>query len=270
MSDTDFQAVIDAARQGVPPIPVSPGALLHVQDGSTVSLESYLQAPVRKRGIVNVFDAASFNQVLRDNSDAGNAVVYIDRDVNAPRIEAVLNDCGKAGPGWRDFRAVLSFRPTSQWLKWKAIDGKLLAQADFAEFIEDNLVDVAEPVGGALLEIVTYLEATRTVDFKSAIRLSSGAIQFHNSESIDAKVSTGKVEVPEMFTLGIAPFLGSAPYSIPARFRYRLKEGKLVMGLKLQRVEDLMQKLIEDVVSQIDAGTDAAIVEGKAPEVVRA
>lgn len=270
MDENDMQSVIAAAREGVAPVLQTPGNLVFSpQTRDFVSLEAFLPAPTRKRGTVTVYDAASLNMVIADNSDAGNVVIYLDRDLNNPRIVAVLNDCGANGPGWRDFRAEIAFRQTPQWQKWKAIDGKMMPQASFAEFIEENLSDIADPPGASMLEIVTYLEATRTVNFKSAVRLSNGAIQLHNAEDIDAKVGSGRIEVPETFTLGLRPFLGTEPYSIPARFRFRIQDGKLHLGFKLQRVEDLMQQLIDDVVAKIERGANVSIIEGKAPEVVR-
>jgi uncharacterized protein YfdQ (DUF2303 family) len=266
---SDMQAVIDAARDGVKPFEVAPGALFFTKDGLVVDLEKHSVTPHRKRGMTTVFDAASFNMVLADNADAGNTVIYLDRDLTTPRIVAVMNDHGKSGAGWRDFRAEIAFRQTPQWAKWRGIDGKMFSQKEFAEFVEDNLADIATPAGGIMLEIVTYLEATKTVNFKSAVRLSSGAIQFQNAEDIDAKVGTGKIEVPETFSLGLSPFLGLPLYNVPARFRYRLNDGKLTMGLKLQRVEDLMAQVINDVVEKIEKGTNVSVVEGKAPEAVR-
>jgi uncharacterized protein YfdQ (DUF2303 family) len=103
------------------------------------------------------------------------------------------------------------------------------------------------------------------VDFKSGLRLSSGAIQFQNLESIDAKVGAASIAIPEQFTLGIAPMFGAPSYSIPVRFRYRLQEGKLTLGVKLQRIESLMETLIEDVVAKIERGANISVLDGLPP-----
>lgn len=267
----DFQSIIDAARQGVPPVAMQPGALLFSPaDGRTISLEAYMPTPARKRGVTTVFDADSFNIILSGNAHAPSTVIYVDRDVNNPQVVAVLNDHGAEGPGWRDHRVQIAFRPTPQWIKWKSIDGKMLPQETFAEFVEDNLGDVSDPVGGQLLEIVTYLEATRTVNFKSAVRLSNGVVQFQNAEDVQASVSVGKIAVPETFTLGIAPFLGTPLYKVPARFRYRLKDGKLTLGFKLQRIEDLIAEVLDTVVQKVGAPGYGAVIEGAAPAAVTA
>lgn len=187
----------------------------------------------------------------------------------------------KVKPRWGDFRAEIVFRFTGQWTKWKAIDGRMLSQVEFAEFIEDNLHDVVSPAGAEMLEIAQYLSATRSVDFKSAIRLSNGQIQFHNLESMDAKVGVGQTQVPETITLGIAPVFGLSPFRVEAKFRYRLADGKLRMGIKLHRVEDVMAAVVNDMVhgvvgSESRMGTvgivlppGAVLVEGVAPDVTK-
>lgn len=272
----DMQAVIDAARQGVTPVnwPVSIAEVIYLPNGNGgqgafVPVERFHPTPARKRGTVIVFDAAGFNQVLRDNADAGDCAVYLDRNPEAPVIEAVLNGHGKGGPGWGDLRVKIEFRATPQWAKWRAIDGKLLDQAAFAEFIEDNIADIETPAGATMLEIATQFQAMRTTAFRKAIRLSSGQVQFENVENIDAKVGAGQIAVPEELTLALAPLQGSPVFRVPARFRYRLSaEGKLVLGVKLQRLEDLMREVIEDVVKRIEVGANVSIIEGRAPGVV--
>ncbi len=275
MEPNNMQAVIDAARAGAAPTKLAeigatqwwmlPGVGGAASEIKRVETDGALGRPLRKRGDVTVFDAASFNQVLADNGDAGDIAIYIDRNPDKPSVVAVLNGNGKAGPGWGDFRAAIAFRATPEWAKWRGIDGKMLPQVQFAEFIEDNVDDIADPTGATMLEIATYLEATRSVNFRSGIRLSSGAIQFQNAEAIDAKVGAGQIAIPETFTLGIAPIFGLPSYKVPARFRYRIQEGKLTLGVKLQRVESMMTQILEDVISKIERGANVSVMDGLPP-----
>lgn len=275
MSVDNLQAVIDTARAGAAPTTLATvGKIQHVlvpghaNFASAVvplDLETGLDKPVRKRGRVTVFDAASFNQVIKDNSDAGNIAIYFDRNPDKPAVVAVLNGNGATGPGWGDFRANIEFRPTPQWTKWKARDGKMSPQSEFAEFIEDNIEDIADPAGATMLEIATYLETTRTVNFRSGLRLSSGAIQFQHAQDDVAKVGAGTIDVPETFKLGIAPVFGLPSYVVPARFRWRLTDGKLTLGFKLQRVETMMAQIIEDVIGKIERGANVSVLDGLPP-----
>ncbi|WP_424140415.1 DUF2303 family protein [Roseomonas chloroacetimidivorans] len=273
-NDNDMQAVIDAARQGCMHIALGdnlvflPGA--NNGEGRIVNLEQYGAAPARKRGTITVFDAASFNQVLKDNEGAGDVAIYLDRDPTKPTVEAVLNGHGKAGAGWGDLRVKIEFRPTPQWVKWKGIDGKLLPQTDFAEFVEDNLSDIADPAGATMLEIATQFQATRVTAFRRAVRLSDGNLQFENVENTEAKVGATQIQVPETIKLQLAPLQGSPAYLVPARFRYRLEDGKLRLGVKLERVEDLMDRVLGDIINGIERGTNVSVLEGRAPEMARA
>lgn len=264
MSDeNNMAAVIAAARQSVG-ITMVPG-LDHAayvptpEKGHIEDLQKYFGSPRRKSGTVVVFDAGSFNEIVDANADTGTPRVYVNRDVASPSIIGILNDHGE-NPGWRDLRVQLEFRQTPQWQKWRAMDGKMVGQADFAEFIEENLADLAQPTGAEMLEIVTYLQATRSTEFKSGIRLSNGNLQFVNVENTTAKVGAGQIEVPEKFELAITPFQGLPLFAVPARFRYRLNGGVLTMGLKLERIENLMNQVLGEAMSQI---TCPNIVEGR-------
>lgn len=97
----NLEAVIAAARKGIEPValhstdtrtlffaPVGDGGEGQFREHNT---EAGLLKPVRKRGHVKVFDAASFNMVLADNADAGNIAIYIDRNVEKPSVVAVMN-----------------------------------------------------------------------------------------------------------------------------------------------------------------------------------
>lgn len=270
MDVDNMQAVIDAARKGQDPVKLAEGSHFQVvytaEHGvQTIDLQKFKTIPFRKTGAVMVFDAESLNKILIDNAVAGATTVYVNPDADKPAIVAVINGNGTAGPGFGDFRVSIGFRPTPQWLKWKAIDGKLLPQAEFAEFVEDNLADIATPDGATMMEIVTYLQATRSVDFKSGVKLGNGAVQLTNNESVDATVGAGNIAVPDMFKIGLSPVFGVAPFEVPARFRYRIQDRRLLLGIKLQRIEDVMATIIKDIEAEIVLPEGVAKVYGIAP-----
>lgn len=266
----DADAIIEIAQKAVRPFLIDDSdGLLYVPGTDTkpheiVDLDKYgrLSEPRRKTGSITVFNIESMNVWIDRNKDAGNITIYLDSNAAKPAIIAVLNDHGDKGPGFRDLRCSLAFRPTIEWQKWSKISGEMLPQAEFAEFIEENLNDIFDPPGAQMLEIVTFLQATRAVDFKSAVLLSSGQVQFQNIESIDATVSASQLAVPREFTLAIAPIQGAARFKIPARFRYRLDAGKLRLGLKLLRLEDVISQIFESCVNDIMRFPELTVVDG--------
>lgn len=284
----DMEHVITAARLSDKAHKiVEVGSKLHylvpTQNGPqniVIDLEAGLSLPVRKRGLVQVFDAVSFNAILEANADY-TPTIYINRDANAPAIVGVLNGNDVNGPGWGDFRAEIVFRFTPQWLKWKALDGKMIGQVEFAEFIEENLGDVVSPAGADMLEIAQDLSAKRSVDFKSNVRLADGRLQFQNVENMEAQVGAGQIAIPTSITLGVAPVYGLPPFKVEARFRYRIESGKLRLGIKLQRVEDIMAAVVNDMVNGtiavegraavvgIQAPAGSVVVDGLAPAVTK-
>lgn len=275
----NIEAIIEAVRVGTPPqelalVGIKKHVLIyghgdHQSRIEAIDMETGLPAPVRKRGQVQVFDAASFNQVLADNADAGNIAIYFDRNPDKPSVLAVLNGNGKSGPGWADFRVEIVFRATSQWVKWKKFDGMMVPQLTLAEFIEENLEDIADPPGAKMLEIAQHLSVIRNVNFKSKVTLTSGAFTFQHAQDDTASVGAGDVTFPQDFTLGIAPIFGLTAYKVPARFRYRIEDGKLKLGYKLQRTESMMAQIVEDVIAKIERGANYSVMDGLPPPATR-
>lgn len=271
----DMEAVIAAARDGQEPsFFTTDGKVAWIPGGSRergnlISMERFVAAPYRARGDVKVYDIESFNRLMADNAGP-NVAVYFDRDYRNPDLVAVLNGTGKDGPGWGDHRIAYAFRATPQWQKWTAINGKMMNQTEFAEFIEENQADVDKPSGAEMLEIATFFQARRNTEFKQAQRLSSGQMQFINVENIEAKVGAGQIEVPEIITLALAPLYGCPLYAVPARLRYRLNDGKLTLGIKLERIEDLMGRVLEDIGKGIVLPEGGALLNGSAPRPIPA
>jgi len=270
MDVDNIQAVIDAAREGVHLVTLDESSHHKVVYSSkhglqTVDLAPYQAHPAHKSGHVKVFDAVSFSTFLEENAVPDRTTIYIDRDPQKPAVVAVIDGNGKGGPGYGRFRASIAFRPMPQWVKWCAIDGKFMPQETFAEFVEDNLEDIVDPPGAEMLEIVTSFQATRSLDFKSAVRLSNGQVQFIHLETTDAVVKSGEIKCPETFNIGISPFFGVTAFKIQARFRYRINDRKLSLGFKLQRPEGVMEQVMDDIEKAIQPPPGVITVHGTAP-----
>lgn len=267
MSDiplTEVHAVAELTRLGTAPVTVEAGSLLSVVDENgevrIVDTDSYALTPRRKRGSVTVRDAASLVGVIKKHAQAG-AEVYA--DVDSLRITAVLNAGADIEPGWGDHRATLALRATKAWVEWLGKNAKFLSQTEFAEFIEQRLVDVIEPEGADLLELAQTFKATKAVAFESSKRLSTGQVQLTYKEDIAAKAGTrGQIDIPETFTLGLIPFDGARAYKVTARLRYRIQDAALVLGYVLERPEDVLESAFADVAAEISTAVDIPVWAG--------
>lgn len=235
----------------------------------TIDVEKYGDRPRRERGWYRLHDAESLvGYVQRHRIDAaelgGEGRPEIFADIDSVSIVAVLNphdDC--AGPGWHDWTASLTLRPTPEWNAWKQRSGQLLGQVTFAEHIEEHLDDIVEPAAADLLEIARTFEAKTNVAFRSAVTLESGARQLTYNEQIDARAGAeGSVVVPARFSLGVVPFDGSNAYRVEARLRYRIADGKLTIGYELVRPDLVERAAFDEAVAKVSADTGLTVHHG--------
>lgn len=212
---------------------------------SETSLEKFLPAPTRGKGTTTLRDQASFVAFVKGLM--GDATTVYGR-YNPPQFLAVFNDTTPAaGPGWKDHRAQYDCPVSVEWATWKGSSGKRMSQADFAQFIEDNLPDIASPPAADMLEISRSLEAKKQVAFASGIRLSNGQNEITYTEEVTGTAQKGKLSIPEVFEIGIAVLEGGVRYAVEARLRYRIDGGKMQMWYELVRPH----KILEDAVSAV-------------------
>jgi uncharacterized protein YfdQ (DUF2303 family) len=159
-------------------------------------------------------------------------------------------------------RAAYSCPHSDEWNAWTALDGKQIAQRDFAEFVEDHVGDVIRPEAAALLEIAQRLQISRKVNFVSAKNLGSGTVEFQYTEEDEAKAGKQNIQVPTDIELAIPVFRGEDRYKIAAKFRYRLDDGKLFFVVKILQREAILDDALSQMIEAISAETRLSIIHG--------
>jgi uncharacterized protein YfdQ (DUF2303 family) len=219
-----------------------------------VPIAEYLDRPARVQQTVTLHQPASFSAYVNAFKDADTLITA---DLQAKSLTAIL-DYHKAGadePRWGSHKAVYECRHTVEWNTWMAINKKPFDQADLAQFIEDNLPDIATPAGAVILEMTKTLEVKKNVEFSSAVRLDNGQVQAIYVEDVKGTSEKGSLQLVDRFTLALAPFEGSPKYALEARLRYRLADGQLMLWLDLVRPH----KVIEDAFTQIVKGIETDV-----------
>lgn len=269
----DVQAAIDAGIELAGPkrlddagrffsVVTPVGAEHHVVDLEE-HFDTFREAPRRKTGTYHAHTGDAFIAYLVKH---GRRETEVWADIERRSVTAVINaheeDYDLAG--WGDHRLELKLQHTPAWLAWSKYDGVQMTQVQFAELLEERLQDVVEPDGATLTEVARTFRATKSVAFESDHVLSSGQVQLGYREEIDAKAGRkGNLDVPEKFTLGLAPFEGGSPYPVLARLRFSIDGGTLRIKYVLDRPADVVRAAFDQVVGLIGAGVDAPLFHGR-------
>lgn len=209
------------------------------------SLEHLLTAPRRPRGNVTLGAFQSFLDYLRDRAEHVPPVFWTEVTAGV-RFESILNY-----DGWRDSRAAYVSTYSPRWARWMGKNRVAMGQADFAQFIEDNALDVIEPDSATMIEVSRSIEARKKVNFASGIRLNNGQSELTYEETIEGTAGKGKLAIPEQFTIAIPVFVDGDPWKVTARLRYRINEGKLSLWYDLLRFTDVAEAAVTGMVKQL-------------------
>ncbi|MFE5591485.1 DUF2303 family protein [Streptomyces sp. NPDC056549] len=266
MTDIDnVQTIVDTALHAAEPAELQLGKYYAFSTPNGIrevdlTGPQHTGTPARKSGNTTVRDAFSFDAYFSKHAD-DDAEVYADAD--RLTVTAVLDAHTATAARWSGHRLTLSLRKTKAWEQWISLDGKLLGQEQFAEFLEDHLPELLEPSAATMLEIAQSIQAATKVDFQSGTRLATGERQFKYVENTTAKAGQrGDLTIPETFVVGLVPFEGSDGYRLTARLRYRIQDGQLRIGYKLERPDDILAKAFGDVVTAIGEQIEQPIMNG--------
>ncbi len=237
-----------------------------VPEGFTVlDLASKADAPDRIRASPNFWDADSLvAYCARFGVNGGDfpAILFGDRSLR--KVTAVLDYHGVESPDWCDHRATLTMRFTPEWTTWTANNRKTFEQEPFANLLETLAPDIVEPDAATVLEVALSLETKTGVSFKSAFTQKNGMKTLQYAESMEATAGpTGSLKIPDRLVLGVKVFEGDQdPSRIEAFFRFRVKDGKLILFYELIRPERVVEAAFEAVLKEVAAGLELPMLHG--------
>lgn len=260
-------------KEGIKPVPAS-------------IFDEYLAAPRFRRGTATLTDLDSFiGHVNRFKSE--ESVVFANDDRARPGLAAVL-DYHPAGsesaPAFGRHKSTFAFPLSDEWKAWQAHDKEAMSLTDFAQFLEDRIVDVEHPadatfsdertndfidkLGGKgrlasptrLLELSQGLSINENSTVKEASRLQSGEghVVFE-SEHVDANGLA--VDIPSMFVLTIPVFKNGAYYRVLARLRYRVRGG-VTFWYELWRTDLVFDHAFKEALDKVRQETSLPVLLG--------
>ncbi len=256
------EAVVEGGGLGAVPYAVVPN------DAHLESLEKYLYndhnlTPERIKAHVAVHDPESFIEYYTKFSDP-NSRIFADE----PNLQVTgildYHAAGEGSPRWCQHRLTLTLRESEEWKIWIASNNKQFSQMQFAEFLEQNSMDIITPAPAAMIEVARDLEAHTEVEFAAGARTQDGQVRFKYSEQTKATVGGGSVAVPEQFTIFIPVFVGGQSIGLQALLRFRIKEGKLVLWYTLLRPEQVRRDAFLRARNQIADALKITVINGVA------
>jgi uncharacterized protein YfdQ (DUF2303 family) len=244
--------------------------------GKTVlDLSGHRQTPERIKAARQVTDPRTFllyvNRFLTPGEPRPTLEVWAQSEENT--VIAVLDANTPEAPSYATHRVTLTLQHTPAWLAWAdpKRNGKLIGQDEFSRFIEDRAPDFEKPDAATMLEIAQHFRASNKESFESSQRLDSGQVKFGYTQEIKGKAGkTGDLEIPEVFSIKVRPYVDGAIYRVGVRFRYQLRMNELTLGYQLVNPElvleaafnDVRDILMQGVVSTVEGGAQQVEVPG--------
>lgn len=285
MAANETQAAIDAGVALAEPSTITDGLVgVIIPAGGTfkeVDLKAFEDKhaahPRRKVGTVHVQDADSFVAYL-DKHGLHSSEVFADParrglvgiiNAHAGTTDAPGSDTMtgrvEADAGHGDHRVLLELIATDAWTAWTKNDKQWMSQVQFAEHLEDNILDIVNPDAATMLEIAQSFHATTGVAFKSVQRLHSGEATLKYEETTTARAGQkGDLDIPTEFTLYVQPFTGQPTMAeITARFRYRIRDGVLSLSYALNQPDVVVRQVFDEIVETVREGITQPVFQGR-------
>jgi uncharacterized protein YfdQ (DUF2303 family) len=234
-------------------------------DCKVVELDKMRRSPLRIRQEVKMSDLESFIRYLVQFSekDPETLEIFVEFTKTGGFFRGILDYHGE-DPGWCHHQVSYTCPITVEWARWQNKNRVQMTQFDFATFLEEAQLDVVEPPGATLLEIIQTMQAKTDVQFASAIRLENGNVQLRYDESTEARAGAkGQFEVPTRFKLGLRLFEGGDSYAIEARLRYRLSEKRVVFSYDLVNTHLVVEAAFMAMVERVEKETGVKPFRGQ-------
>lgn len=262
---SEAATVAEITRQGLQPtlfdgkaLNLAVPMLIWPRSEKYENLERLLAAPIRKRAVVVVRDHMSFiDYVMRHKEDG--TLIFAEITESGGSFIALIdyhgnNELGNNQPKFSEHSCKYVCEHTPEWTRWIKKSGQAMSQTEMALFVEDNMIDIIQPEAGRMLDMVKTLEATQGVEFKSAIRLDNGDRQLHFAHNTTAKAGQqGDIEIPDKFMIRVPVFQNGPAYDVECRFRYRIKDGALVLAFEVVRPHKIVELALTEASEAIKA-----------------
>lgn len=251
-------------------------------------LEKHRLHPARKKGTAIVQTLDSFID-LTERHATDHSTIFADMNWKAPSLTAVIDYHPEGEPDDPvadncTHRIFYAFPQSEMWMQWVNNDGEKMSQTDFANWIEDHIIDLATPTPEEIIrceelfhttvaapielsELSRGLQVNVASKMKNAKTLQSGEAQIIFEESHETTDRNGGViKVPGAFILSIPAFFMGAVIRTPVRLRYRAVNGQISWFYQMYRPDIIITEAITGDIETVKERLDLPVYQGK-PEI---
>lgn len=242
-------------------------------------IEAFRLRPERRAGTAHARTLASFIDLLNRHKDEHSAI-FADTSWQQPSMTAVVDyHRTDREPRHGQHRIVYDFPLSEAWQAWLKMNGEVMAQGDFALFLEERIAELASPMDAERAEYERLFQ-TKFATPAELIGLSRG-LQVRVGQNVkQAKVlQSGEAEivfeethtdaagnrliVPGLFMLSLPIFFEGAPVRMPVRLRYRAGAGGIRWFYQLYRADDWVTDRIRQDLALAAQKTGLPAYEGR-------
>jgi uncharacterized protein YfdQ (DUF2303 family) len=256
-----------------------------VPNGMTVEdLSPYIdelrERPGRKKGEAQFSEIPSFIEHVNQFKTPASRLFASMGNVS---LKAVFDYNTPGQSDWGEHRAAFTAPLSEQWKKWTARNDKPFeTQEEFAEFIEDRIIDLVEGDPGKSRKVQEFIEKAHVTlgtpnqvmnlsrglkvrinsTVANVVNTSSGESEFVFSE--EHKDATGnKLTVPGGFVIAIPVFEESTVlYLIPVRLRYRVRGGSVCWWYSMWQHQDVFRMAFREACEKASGETELPLFYG--------
>lgn len=233
------------------------------RDCDLVSLEKNLPAPRRIIASPEFHDVDGFADYVEQFREVGTRIFV---DAKSMRFTTVF-DCHAPGkPAWGDHSASLVFCLSSEWERFKKLDGKRMNNREFAEFIEDHVAYIKNDklTGADLLTMAQNLKVQFKGELAVEETLHAGLrnLTIRDDSTLKAQKGDKLIAFPEKLKLALRVFRGDTAFSIEVFVRYRTENNTLVFWIKIPDAEAIQEAAFDQATARIKQKTGLPVLLG--------
>lgn len=256
LSQQAIEEIAHLTRLGSEPLPVEYDTpyLVHDHDGTAhiiVSPKNPNALPAYRDTSLEVTDVQSFTTYLDKHAVPGETELRVNEKQTV--IYGIIDAGDQNQPGRAAHKIALLPPVDPDWTAWAHLDGQLIDQEAFAEFIENHTHNIRTPDAATMLEIAESMHVNTSVEFEQGVRTQDGQVRIGYRETSQSRAgANGDLEIPAVIELQLAPFKNGPTYKVEARLRWRIRNKQLSIGVKLNRPDLVMDAAFAAIVTKVE------------------